>query len=65
MRDESSGILEARVWLEEEGGQMLIGERFRKQDGRITVTWHVDPKSILGVVWVEDVRDTRSGVSAS
>jgi hypothetical protein len=29
------------------------------------VTWHVDPKSILGVVWVEDVRDTRSDVSAS
>jgi len=44
---------------------VLIGERFRKQGGRITVTWHVDPKSILGVVWVEDVKDTRSDVSAS
>jgi len=65
MRDESFGILEVRVWLKEEDGQVLIGERFRRQDGRISVTWHVDPNSILGVVWVEDVRDTRSDVSAS
>ncbi|MBL9049575.1 MAG: hypothetical protein JNK19_05635 [Tabrizicola sp.] len=65
MRDENFDILEVRVWLKEEDGQVLIGERFRRQDGRISVTWHVDPKSILGVVWVEDVKDTRSDVSAS
>lgn len=65
MRDESFCILEVRVWLKEEDGQVLIGERFRRPDGRISVTWHVDPKSISGVMWFEDVRDTRSDVSAS
>lgn len=55
MRDENSGILEARVWLKEEGGQVLIGERFLRQDGRVTVKWHVDPKTIHGVMWFEDI----------
>jgi len=55
MRDETSGILEARVWLKEADGQVLIGERFRKTDGRLTVTWHVDPKSIVGMMWFEPV----------
>lgn len=54
MRDESFGILELRVWLIEGNDRVLIGERFRRPDGRISVTWHVDPKSILGVMWFED-----------
>lgn len=65
MRDESFGSLEVRVWLIDGNDRVLVGERFRRSDGRNSVTWHVDPKSILGVVWVEDVRDTRSDVSAS
>ncbi len=55
MRDETSGILEVRVWLKEADRQVLIGERFRKANGRIAVIWHVDPKSILGMVWIEDI----------
>ena len=55
MRDESSGTLLARVWIKEPSGQVLIGERFRRHDGRIAVTWLVDPESILGVMWVEAV----------
>ncbi len=57
MRGESSGILEARVWLKEADQEVLIGERFRRRDGRITVTWYVDPKTIHEVVWVEELRD--------
>lgn len=55
MRDESSGVLEVRVWLKTADEQVLIGERFLKADGRIAVIWHVDPKSISGVVWFEDI----------
>ena len=55
MRDESSGTLVARVWLREPSGQVLIGERFRGHNGRIAVTWHVDPETLLGVMWVEAV----------
>ena len=55
MRDESSGVLEVRVWLRTADEQLLIGERFRKVDGRIAVIWQVDPKSISGVVWFEDI----------
>lgn len=55
MRDESSGVLEVRVWLINGNGRVLIGERFRRPDGRISVAWQVDPKSILGVVWFEDI----------
>lgn len=64
MRDDSSGILEARVWLRDADGLVLIGERFRGVDGRITVIWHVDPKSVLGVMWVEDIGN-REEASAS
>lgn len=55
MCDETSGILEARVWLKEADGEVLIGERFRKPDGRVTVTWHIDPKTIFGMMWFEPV----------
>jgi len=55
MRDEGCDILEARVWLKEADGQVLIGERFRRADGRVTVTWHIDPKSIFGMMWFEPV----------
>jgi len=55
MRDESFGILEVRVWLIDGNDRVLIGERFRKADGRLSVTWEVDPKSILGVMWFEDI----------
>lgn len=64
MRDDSSGILEARVWLRDADGQVLIGERFRRVDGRIAVIWHVDPKSVSGVMWVEDIGN-REEASAS
>lgn len=65
MRDENSGILEARVWVKDASGPVLIGERFRKQDGLLTMTWHVDPKSILGVMWVEEVNGNEGNPSAS
>ena len=65
MRDESSGVLEARVWVKDASGAVLIGERFRKQDGLLTMTWHVDPKSILGVMWVEAVGEEEGNSSAS
>ena len=55
MRDETSGILEVRVWLSVADAQVLIAERFRKADGRIAVIWHIDPKTILGTVWFEDI----------
>lgn len=55
MRDETSGILEVRVWLIDGNDRVVIAERFRKADGRIAVIWHVDPKSISGVVWFEDI----------
>ena len=55
MRDESFGILEVRVWLIDGNDRVLIGERFRKADGRIAVTWHMDPKSKFGVMWFEDM----------
>lgn len=55
MRDETSGILEVRVWLIDGNDRVVIGERFRKADGSIAVIWHVDPKSISGVVWFEDM----------
>lgn len=45
MRNENSDILEVCVGVNEEGGKVLIGERFRKKDGRIPVRWHVDPKT--------------------
>ncbi len=65
MRDESSGRLVARVWIKEPRGQVLIGERFRRHDGRIDVTWHVDPETILAVIWVEAVGDQEDNSSAS
>jgi hypothetical protein len=65
MRDESSGTLVARVWIKELGGQVLIGERFRRHDGRIAVTWHVDPETILVVMWVEAVGGEEGNPSAS
>ncbi|OHC59146.1 MAG: hypothetical protein A3D16_21680 [Rhodobacterales bacterium RIFCSPHIGHO2_02_FULL_62_130] len=65
MRDENSGILEVRVWVKDASGAVLIGERFRKQDGLLTMTWHVDPKSILGVMWVEEVNGNVGDASAS
>ena len=64
MRDETSGILEVRVWLIDGNDRVLIGERFRTADGRISVTWHVDPKSTLGVMWFEDFSNPAE-VSAS
>ena len=65
MRDESSGTLMARVWIRETSGQVLIGERFRGHDGRIAVTWHVDPESILVVMWIEAVGEEEGKSSAS
>ena len=65
MRDESSGTLMARVWIRAPSGQMLIGERFRRHDGRIAVTWHVDPETILVVMWVEAVGGDEDNSSAS
>lgn len=64
MRDESFGILEVRVWLIEGNDRVLIGERFRRADGRITVTWHVDPKTIRRVMWFEHITNPAE-VSAS
>lgn len=61
MRDERFGILEARVWIMEADKQVLIGERFRRPDGGVAVTWHVDPKTILGVMWVESIDDANQG----
>lgn len=61
MRDESSGVLEARVWIMEADKQLLIGERFRRRNGRVAVTWLVDPKTILGVMWVESIDDANQG----
>ncbi len=61
MRDERFGILEARVWIMEADKQVLIGERFRRPDGGVAVTWHVDPKTILGVMWVESIDDSNLG----
>ena len=61
MRDERFGILEARVWILEADTQVLIGERFRRRDGRVAVTWLVDPKTILGVMWVESIDDANQG----
>jgi hypothetical protein len=61
MRDESSGLLEARVWIMEADKQVLIGERFRRRDGRVAVTWLVDPQTILGVMWVESIYDANQG----
>ena len=65
MRDESSGTLVARVWIREPGGPVLIGERFRRHDGRLAVTWLVDPETILGVMWVEAVGGDEANPSAS
>ena len=65
MRDESSGTLVGRVWIKELGGQVLIGERFRRHDGRIAVTWHVDPETIVAVMWVEAVGGDEDNSSAS
>ena len=65
MRDERFGILEARVWIMEADKQVLIGERFRRPDGGVAVTWHVDPKTILGVMWVEAVGGEEDNSSAS
>lgn len=64
MRDETSGILEVRVWRIDGNDRVVIGERFRKADGRIAVIWHVDPKSIFGVMWFEDISNLAE-VSAS
>ena len=64
MRDETIGILEVRVWLIDGNDRVVIGERFRKADGRIAVIWHVDPKSIAGVMWFEDISNPAE-VSAS
>ena len=55
MRDKGSGNLEARVWFKKADGQVLIGERFCEDDGSITVVWHTDPKSTLGVMWIEGI----------
>jgi hypothetical protein len=65
MRYESSGSLVARVWIREPSGQVLIGERFRRHDGRIAVSWLVDPETILVVMWVEAVGDQEDNSSAS
>ncbi len=64
MRDESFGFLEVKVWLIDGNGRVLIAERLRRPDGRISVTWHVDPKSISGVMWFEDITNS-ADVSAS
>lgn len=53
MRDESRDSLEARVWIKQTGGPVLIGERFREVDGRSRMIWHVDPESIVAVLWIE------------
>jgi hypothetical protein len=65
MRDKRSGTLVARVWIREPSGQVLIGERFRRHNGLITVTWHVDPETILVVMWVEAVGGEEDNSSAS
>ena len=65
MRDESSGTLVARVWIREPSGRVLIGERFRRHDGRIAVSWLVDPETILVVMWVEAVGGDEGNSSAS
>ncbi|MCA0421876.1 MAG: hypothetical protein LCH61_00900 [Proteobacteria bacterium] len=65
MRDESSGTLVARVWIREPSGQVLIGERFRRHDGRIAASWLVDPETILVVMWVEAVGGDEGNSSAS
>lgn len=65
MRDESSGTLVARVWIREPSGQVLIGERFRGHTGHFAVTWHVDPETILVVMWVEAVGEEEGNSSAS
>ena len=65
MRDESCGTLVARVWIREPSGQVLIGERFRRHDGCIAVSWLVDPETILVVMWVEAVGGDEGNPSAS
>lgn len=65
MRDEGSGTLLARIWIREPSGPVLIGERFRRHDGRIAVSWLVDPKTILVVMWVEAVGGDEGNSSAS
>jgi hypothetical protein len=65
MRDESCRTLVARVWIREPSGQVLIGERFRRHDGRIAVSWLVDPETILVVMWVEAVGGDEGNPSAS
>ncbi|MBL4929520.1 hypothetical protein [Fuscibacter oryzae] len=65
MYDETSGSLDARIWVKDADGPVLIGERFRGQDGLLTMAWHINPKSIFGVMWVEDIIDEKGNVSAS
>ena len=65
MCDDNSDTLDARVWVKDADTPVLIGERFRRQDGVLTMTWHIDPNSISGVMWVEDIHRKMGKVSPS
>jgi hypothetical protein len=63
MAGENAHCLEARVWVNAADGPALIGERVRQKNGILTVIWHVDPETILGVIWVEIVGGIESQLS--
>lgn len=65
MRDESRNNLVARVWVKQTGGPVLIGERFREVDGRPRMIWHVDPESIVAVLWIEFIDGEDDEVSGT
>ncbi len=65
MSDENTISLDARVWVKDADSPSLVGERYRDEGGSLTMVWHVDPKTILGVMWIEAVGRGEGEVSAS
>jgi hypothetical protein len=59
-----AGWLDSRVWVKARGRLILVGERYRLEEGKLTMVWHVDPTSISGVMWIEDTKGQKDVASA-
>lgn len=65
MSDESEAQLIGRAWGIQGPDRVLLGDRRRRPDGSVVMSWHVPPEEHRGVIWLENLEVDRDQGSAT
>lgn len=65
MRDEIKPVIIGRVWRDRDCAGEPLAEQHRLADGKVVVTWSVDPETLRGPVWLQVHEEEPGEASAS